>query len=76
MRRFVILTIIAMSTGCSAAPPPAPQVVTVSDTFCARTTTYRATEAQRAAFHKDEATWRPLVEWVLAINDQRAKHCR
>jgi hypothetical protein len=39
------------------------------------TTRYRATDAQVAAFEVDRATWKPLVDWLLAFNKERDKRC-
>lgn len=69
MNRRVSLIILILLTGCSKP------VTTVSDTFCMLTTRYRATEAQKAEFMKNEPLWRPLLEWHDSFNTLREKRC-
>lgn len=71
MRRCAILITALVLTGCDK---PAP-VVTVSDTFCTLTTRYHASDAQKAAFAKDQSTWQPLVDWLYGFALVRDKRC-
>ncbi len=67
---FVHLAAIILLTGCADKP-----VVVAVDTLCVSTSRPVITEAQRAAFRADQATWEPLVDWLAGFLKVRDGAC-
>lgn len=61
---------ILFLAGCASTP-----IVTAVDTLCVSTSRPPITEAQRAAFRADQATWEPLVDWLASFIKVRDKTC-
>ena len=61
---------IMLLAGCASTP-----VVTAVDTICVSTSRPVITEAQRAAFRADQATWETLVDWLAGFLKVRDGAC-
>jgi hypothetical protein len=61
---------IMLLAGCASTP-----VVTAVDSMCVATSRPSITEAQRAAFRADQATWEPLVDWLASFIKVRDGAC-
>ena len=70
---FLMVCLVAMAfvlTGCKGEP-----LVTAVDTLCVSTSRPAITEAQRAAFKADQATWESLVDWLASFIKVRDGAC-
>lgn len=67
---FAAALAIMLLAGCADKP-----VVVAVDTLCASTSRPQITEAQRAAFRADQATWESLVDWLAGFIKVRDEAC-
>lgn len=65
----VVFALVVLA-GCKDAP-----LVTAVDTLCVSTSRPSITDAQRAAFKADQATWEGLVDWLASFIKVRDAEC-
>lgn len=70
MKKCVALLMAIALTACADKP-----VVVAVDSICVSTSRPVITEAQRAAFRADQATWEPLVDWLAGFIKVRDGAC-
>ncbi len=71
MIRFAAPLMAIALMGCAERAP----LVTAVDTLCLSTSRPAITDAQRAAFKADRATWEPLVDWLASFLKVRDAAC-
>ena len=70
MKKCAALLMAIALTACADKP-----VVVAVDTICVSTSRPAITDAQRAAFRADQATWEPLVDWLAGFIKVRDAAC-
>lgn len=70
MRKCAALLTMVALTACADKP-----VVVAVDSLCVSTSRPQITEAQRAAFRADQATWESLVDWLASFIKVRDAAC-
>ena len=70
MKTLLVLLTASALTACASQP-----VAVSVDTLCTVTTRFHISDAQYAAFEKDQATWESLVNWLSSFNKVRDKRC-
>lgn len=66
----VVGLLVVLLTACTSTP-----IYTAVDTLCASTSRPAITEAQRAAFKADQATFESLVDWLASFLKVRDAAC-
>ncbi len=66
----VVFAMVVLLTGCAGKP-----VVVAVDSLCVSTSRPAITDAQRAAFKADQATWESLVDWLASFIKVRDGAC-
>lgn len=66
---FLGLVLVLLSA-CAGQPVPV-----AVDTLCVSTSRPPISDAQRAAFKADQATWEPLVDWLASFLKVRDGTC-